>query len=429
VFDVRILVVSNLYPPNVVGGYERLCFNVASELAQRGHDITVLTSGYGGEVADYPRQRVQRSLQLLIGNSIYEPYSGGDTERAHVNAGNVETTRCLISAKRPDVIFAWNLFFLDGSLFDALVGSGTRTVLMLTDNWLMVMRNPAFMTSFFEAHMFGDAPFSPPDLAPDRGAPARSFLNRLLGGRRSLSPAAPAIPCAAVFGSRFMRALYHAGGLRFREERVVHNGVRLGVRPRASLRDRSQLVRRGELRLLFAGRITEIKGVHTALEALALLDADRLGVARVRLTVVGDMNDVAYLAGLRETVERQGLASSVELRPAVPEESLFALFQDHDVYLFPSLFEPFSLTLIHALAAGIPTVASRIGGNIEIVHERETGLLFAKSDGADLARAVAELAADPALRVRVSAGAREAAADFTFDRMVDAMERFLGAEA
>jgi glycosyltransferase involved in cell wall biosynthesis len=141
------------------------------------------------------------------------------------------------------------------------------------------------------------------------------------------------------------------------------------------------------------------------------------------------MNDAAYLAGLRETVERQGLASSVELRPAVPEESLFALFQDHDVYLFPSLYEPFSLTLIHALAAGIPTVASRIGGNIEIVHERETGLLFAKSDGADLARAVAELAADPALRVRVSAGAREAAAGFTFDRMVDAMERFLGAEA
>jgi glycogen(starch) synthase len=428
VFDVKILVVSNLYPPNVVGGYERLCFDVASELARRGHDITVLTSGYSGEVADYPGQRVQRSLQLLVGDSIYEPYSGGDTERARVNTVNVETTRCLISAKRPDVIFAWNLFFLDGSLFDALVGSGTRTVLMLTDNWLMVMRNRAFMTRFFEAHMFGDAPFSQPALAPDRGAPASSFLNRLLGGRPSLSPAAPTVPCAAVFGSRFMRALYHTGGLCFREERVVHNGVRLGVRPRASLRDRSQLVRQGELRLLFAGRITEIKGVHTALEALALLDADRLGVARVRLTVVGNMTDAAYLARLRGTIERLGLASSVNLRPAVPEESLFALFQDHDVYLFPSLYEPFSLTLIHALAAGIPTVASRIGGNIEIVHERETGLLFAKSDGADLARAVAELAADPALRVRMSAGAREVAAGFTFDRMVDAMERFLGAE-
>ena len=79
---MRILVVSNLYPPNIVGGYERLCFNVASELARRGHDIPVLTSGYGGEVADYPRQRVQRRLQLLVGNSIYEPYPGGDAERA-----------------------------------------------------------------------------------------------------------------------------------------------------------------------------------------------------------------------------------------------------------------------------------------------------------------------------------------------------------
>ena len=223
-----------------------------------------------------------------------------------------------------------------------------------------------------------------------------------------------------------MRVLYHAGGLCFREESVVHNGVQLSVPPQAFYRDRSQLVRRGELQLLFAGRVTEIKGVHTALEALALLDSDRLGVARTRLTILGDTKDAAYLARLREIINRLGLASSVDMQSAVPEESLFELFQDYDIYLFPSLYEPFSLTLIHALGAGIPTVASRIGGNIEIVHEGETGLLFAKSDASDLGRAITELATNPALRVRVSAGARTVAAGFSFGRMVDAMEQFLG---
>jgi glycogen synthase len=429
---VRILVVSNLYPPNVVGGYERLCFEVTSELARRGHEVAVLTSDYGGGVADYPAQRVHRDLRLVVGDTIYTPFAGDDAERARINAANVAAARARVAAGRPDAVFIWNLFFLDGSLFDALVRSGApRAVLMLTDNWLMVMRNPAFMTGFFEAHMVGDAPFQPP---PDPAAPrARSLLDRLLGCRRRppVDPGPPPIPCAAVFGSRFMQALYHAGGLRFAEERVVHNGVRLDARPASAFRDRSRLARPGELRLLFAGRVTEIKGVHTALEALALLDdAQRLGgVTRVGLTVLGDTRDAAYLDRLHGIVDRLGLAPQVDLQAAVPEDALFALFQDHDVYLFPSLYEPFSLTLIHALAAGIPTVASRVGGNVEIVRDRETGLLFAKGDAADLARRVTELAADPGLRARVSAGGREMAAGFTFERMVGAMETFLAADS
>jgi glycosyltransferase involved in cell wall biosynthesis len=415
----------------VVGGYERLCFEVSSELARRGHEIAVLTSAYGGKVADYPRQRVWRSLRLLVGGTIYEPYAGSEAERAQLNAANLEATHALVDAERPDVIFAWNLFFLDGSVFDALAGSGVRTVLMLTDNWLMVMRNPRFMASFFETHTFGDTPFSPPDSVPGADTPTQSFLGRFLA-RRFKPPAllsVPPIPCAAVFGSNFMRALYHAGGLRFREERVVHNGVRPTGHQSTAFRNRSGLVRPGELRLLFAGRVTEIKGVHIAFEALPWLDAARLGVERVLLTVLGDTKDATYLARLSEIIDRLNLAPSINLRPAVPEESLFGLFQDHDVYLFPSLYEPFSLTLIHALAGGIPTVASRVGGNVEIVREQESGLLFAKSDAADLARAVAELVANPALRIRISAGARTAAAGFTFEQMVDAMERFLGAGA
>jgi glycosyltransferase involved in cell wall biosynthesis len=420
---VRILVVSNLYPPNLIGGYERLCFDVTSELARRGHMMVVLTSGYGGEVANFPKQQVQRTLRLLVGETIYEPYPGGDAERAQVNVTNIEAALGLIRTVRPDVIFAWNLFFFDGSLFDALLRSGVRTVLMLTDNWLMVMRNPSFMTSFFDAHMFGDAPFSAPDPLAD--PPARSLVDRLLGRGSPLLASVPTICCATVFGSHFMKALYSAGGLRFREELVIHNGVRLTADPSNSFVDRSRLVRQGELRLLFAGRVTEIKGVHTALEALALLEANQLGVERVRFTILGDINDATYLARLRGIILRLALVSSVDFRPAIPEQLLFGLFQEHDIYLFPSLYEPFSLTLIHALAAGIPTVASRVGGNVEIVHEGKTGLLFAKSDAADLAHAITHLATDPALRVRVSAGAREVAASFTFDRMVDAIEDFL----
>jgi len=101
------------------------------------------------------------------------------------------------------------------------------------------------------------------------------------------------------------------------------------------------------------------------------------------------------------------------------------LFQAHDIYLFPSLYEPFSLTLILALAAGIPTVASRVGGNVEIVHEDESGLLFDRGDAEGLARAVARLGADPSLRERLAVGGRRVSARFTFSRMIEGMDHFI----
>jgi glycogen synthase len=101
------------------------------------------------------------------------------------------------------------------------------------------------------------------------------------------------------------------------------------------------------------------------------------------------------------------------------------LFNGHDIYLFPSLYEPFSLTLIHALSFGIPTIASDIGGNVEIVRDRESGLLFKKGDSADLAAVVRFLATDGALRARLADGGRCSAARFTFEQMIAAMEDFL----
>ena len=109
----------------------------------------------------------------------------------------------------------------------------------------------------------------------------------------------------------------------------------------------------------------------------------------------------------------------------VPEAGLPALFAAHDIYLFPSLYEPFSLTLIHALACGIPTIASRAGGNPEIVEDGETGLLFRQGDAAELARAIGRMVREPRLRARVALQGRAAGRRFTFRRMADGMESFL----
>lgn len=418
---MRILVLSNLYPPNVVGGYERLCHEISSELVARDHEVTVLTSTFGEAVADYPKQRVLRELELLVGANIYSPFSGTAEDRALVCARNLATLARVLDDVRPDVVFAWNLFFLDASILTMLEASPYRTIVMLTDNWLLVMRNPAFVSSFFRNVVHGRTAFVPPP-----GPPAwRVLAGRAKRALQRLTGSEPPRRLEAIFGSVFMRDFYAAGGSPFRTHRVIHNGVRQAVRLPGTMPDRSRLVQPGTLRLLFAGRLVDLKGADTAVEALALLDPSVMGVDHVTLTVVGDNQDKAYMASLAEVVERSGRAAQIEMRPTVSEDALPALFDAHDIYLFPSLYEPFSLTLIHALGCGIPTIASRVGGNPEIVRDGESGLLFDKGSPADLAYAVARLAADAKLRVWLAAEGQAAARRFTFEQMACGMERFL----
>ncbi len=430
---MRVLFVSNLYPPNVVGGYERLCFEVASAFAARGHDVHVLASDHGGGTAEYPGQTVRRTLRLLAGGEIYDPFPGDAAARDAVNRANLDALRNAIAEARPDAVFAWNLFFLDRSFLAALGGCGLPVSVMLTDNWLLSMERPEYLARFFQEHVFGHAPF-PPDAPP---APPAGLWGRL---RSLLRPAAPEaspppaaaarppplrFPFGAVFGAAFVRDIYADAGVSFERSRVVHNGVRQEPRPDAAFRDRARFARDGELRLLFAGRFVDLKGAHDAVAAQPLIRPEEAGAREVRLTLLGDARDTAYAKRLRREVAESGCADRIEIRPPVAEDALFDLFQRHDIYLFPSLYEPFSLTLIHALACGIPTAASRAGGNAEIVRDGESGVLFEKGDPADLARAVLRLARDPALRAGVSAGGRAAAARFTFEAMVDGMEAFI----
>ena len=410
---MRILVLSNLYPPNVVGGYERLCFDVTEALAQRGHEMTVLTSRYGGKAADYPGQAVFRELELLTGPDIYTPFPGSPEQRDAINQANLAALDRALAA-RPDVVFAWNLFFLDPSILARLEASPVRTVLMLTDNWLLVMRNPHFVADFFRDFVHGPGRFAPP---PPPGV-ARRIATRLSAGRGGTK-------LEAIFGAAFVRDLYAAGGSRFDRHRVIHNGVKQAAHATRAVRDRAGLVEPGTLRLLFAGRLVDIKGAHVAVAALPLLDPAALGVSRIQLTLLGDAQDAGYMTELAAAIARSGRAADIMLRPTVPEAALFDLFDDHDIYLFPSLYEPFSLTLIHAMACGIPTIASRAGGNPEIVADGASGLLSEPGDPADLARAIGRLATDPGLRARLSSGGRTSAGRFTFERMVSEMAAVL----
>jgi len=401
---MRTLVISNLYPPNVCGGYERLCFSVSEALQPRGHAIGVLTSSYGGQVENYAGQQIWRDLFLFAteGN-IYQRFEISDERRADYNGHNIREFHRVADEFNPDVIFIWNMYFYDHCLMQAIEARyGDRVVYFLTDNWLISYYNGGFLGDFFTRSVHGTAG---EDEVVYEGP---SFQ---LKGR-------------AIFGSDFVARLYANAGLRFSEQHVVHNGVHLPVVPESRYRDRLLPVRHGVLRLLFAGRIVDVKGLHIALEALALVKR-RMPDVDVRLDVVGDGQDETYRARIKAIIAVHDLADQVSFRDPVGVDQLFDLFQDYDIYLFSSLYEPFALTLIHALHAGIPTIAAAAGGNVEIVHHNETGLLYPKNDVEALAQNIQFLYGSPALRALLSRQARSMAWQFTFDRMVDQIDRKL----
>lgn len=397
---VRIGVVSNLYPPHVIGGYEQLCGKVCDELAARGHEVVVLTSTYGGAATELEGQIVERQLKLLVNeDDIYRPFTASAQERDEINAYNRNTLAKFNNRYKPDLWFVWNLYFLDLTILDELSSFSQPVSLFLTDNWLIAAQQPHKLGRFFECYVHGPESFKP---ASD-GMTAEANQ-----------------PRNAIFGAHFMRNLYHHFGFRFQSEVVIHNGVQLPMLPSDLFVPRNKLREAGRLKLLFAGRVVDIKGPQLIVQALPTI-RDSLDLD-VSLTIVGDMQDKAFASSLLAAIDTAGCADLVTFREPVPEALLAPLFNDHDIYLFPSLYEPFSLTLIHAVGSGIPTVATDVGGNEEIVRNGETGLLFDKNSTSSLANAIIRLATDADLRNRVSVSGRLMAKRYTFRRMISRIE-------
>ena len=73
-----------------------------------------------------------------------------------------------------------------------------------------------------------------------------------------------------------------------------------------------------------------------------------------------------------------------------------------DVFVLPSLSEALSNSLMEAMGCGCCAIASKVGGNPELVHHNETGLLFESGNAADLARQIQQVALNDGLRGRLS---------------------------
>ncbi|MDO4243412.1 MAG: glycosyltransferase [Actinomyces sp.] len=164
------------------------------------------------------------------------------------------------------------------------------------------------------------------------------------------------------------------------------------------------------LRLLCVARLAEAKNHVLLLEVVAgLLASGR----EVSLTLVGDG---PLRAGLEERVRQLGIGSAV--RFAGQQQDTPPFYRDADLFVLLSTYEGQPMSIIEAMASGLPVVATAVGGVPEMVDDGRTGVLV-EPEAAAACRAVTSLCDSPGLYASMSAAARRAAAAYSARAMME----------
>jgi glycosyltransferase involved in cell wall biosynthesis len=385
---MRILQISNLYPPYWIGGYEQIAEWVAGGLRERGHVVDVLT-GRGAAFEGRPEIHGELDLDLAAvtemsaGEGIRFPTGLSYGLRRHVfSPANLGAALRAIDRLSPDLVSFWNPAFIS---FAPLLAARRRripAVVHLSDVAANVFRNP-----------------HPPAFPRPFRAFARSAVDALLRWAR---------PDRFVVPSVFLKERAFGEGIPKSRTEVLPWPVEPAVgRTQAPARDGAVS------RLLFVGAVIPEKGPDVLIEALRQATTSRPGVS---LTLVGE-GPAGYVASLH----RAAVGLPVRFSGRLDRSAVIDAYRSHDVLTFPSTWEePYAVVPLEAMSMGLAVIATRTGGTPEAVRDGDTGLLVPSGDPRALAQAILRLAADPAFaRALAARGRAWASGSQGFDPFMD----------
>ncbi|MCJ1960819.1 glycosyltransferase family 4 protein [Novosphingobium mangrovi (ex Hu et al. 2023)] len=352
------MLTNTLFPPIIKGGAEVSTFNLGKALAERGHEMHVVTvvpdeesvrQEHGMTVhrirprlVDYPFDRPEKGQIRKLGYHLVENYN--PLMRARL-APIMETVR-------PQIVHTNIMQLLTCGVWDAAKAVGAQVVHNLRDYWLLCSRSGFFRD----------------------GEPcSRSCTD-----------------CAIVTAAR-KRLTSKVDGVVAVGQYVVDTHMEAGLFPNARVarailsatpevtdftpRDRSD----GTIVIGFIGRIKESKGVRVLQEAMKSIPAD----VPVRLIIAGD-GDPEYMAEVRALADER----TEFMGWCTPRE----FYEKVDLVVVPSLYpEPLPRSILETYRFGLPVIAAKSGGIPEVVEEGRTGWLYEGRDVSRLAELICAL--------------------------------------
>ena len=401
---LRLCFVSQSLPPTVIGGIGRYVLDVSRELAARGHEIHIITTGESHDTVDLEEgvwvhrilkdgPPVARDRAILRGADLVVP------DRLERNAAAVLAEVDRITRSGPlDALYAamW-----DVEQLEVLRRTDIPVVTALVTTFAITLRtrpewaaDPEFMEHF--------------------GTPLLELERWVLERSDTLHAISEAIRVDVELTSE-----------------ISLDPARVVVAPIGAVDRFPEPARPGEpsdeTTVLFVGRFEKRKGIDLLLAAVPTLVQQVPGVRVVtagRTDLAGE-HGRTYAEAFLEEHDGADWLERVELLGEIDDERLWELYASADVLVAPSRFESFGLIYVEAMMAGIPVVAVDAGAAPEVVVHGTTGTLVAP-DADALAAALIELVSDPERRRALgTAGRQRYEQHYSVQRMADGIEGLL----
>ena len=427
---MKILVITNLFPPHHADTDDFRCQNVTEALRAHGHTIRVLTSKHGLP-AEQRDSQTERRLWL---NGVFgEPTVGGLTALRELETHNQAVLRETLEEFAPDLVHVWGMSGLSKSLLLALRRANVPTAFDVADGWMSEeLRTDPWLAWWHREgvtfpHKVQRTVLEFLDLRSKWDAATPSFIEP--GVRRQPAifdrdPAASFKPNAVsafqfrrpYFSSEALKTATVAAGFRVSHGEVIHPGVDTTLF-HGEVKPADAPVKK----FLIVTRLTPACGVATAIDALRLVRAQ--GV-KATLTVYG-RGSSEVLAKLRTHAVQVGVG--VEFRSGGLLRELPLIYQSHDAFIYPVEHpEAFVGPPLEAMTCGLPVIVNEDHGVEDLFRSRANCLTFPSGDSGLLANRMLELIQTPGVAAQLAqTGQDEVLARYQFAATVGQIEQYL----
>lgn len=375
-----ILVVSNVFPPEVVGGAELVAHRQAKAMAQRGFNVSVFTGALGDQ-----------ALQLAVGAPTLEDglrvwrlsLRAVGMERSHKRPEIEAQFDAVLREARPDVVHFHNLPQLGAGLIPRARAAGARCLVTLHDSWGFCLRQTQLRDGGVLCNDATECDLCLASVPDARGALLPVRLRRDYV-RWCLEQAD-----RLLFPSESLRHSYAAAGLSDARFTQLSNGIDLGSFPG---RQRNP---EGCVRFLCIGTLNEHKGSRVLWDALEILLRNAALDGRWSMTLAGDG---PFRAELRARFDAGRLHAPVDYAGFISRAKIRRTYDRADAVVLASICpENQPVVLLEAAASGAAQIGTRIGGIPELIEDGISGLIVPPGDAPALAAAMRRLILDPGL--------------------------------
>ena len=328
---MRLLVITNIYPPQNLGGFGLCIERITNGLKDIGYSEIVLTANLKELGKVNHEESINRNLRLLGSYENGVQHIKDPIEREKRQSLNIKLIEDTIAKHKPDVCLLGNLDLLGKEILDKVLEYKIPTV-----------QHIGFMGSPFEG-----------DWLPSQR------LFRL------------------AFASGEVKRLFTKMGHKVEKGRVIYPPL---ADNRTHISNRTY--RRQTMRIGFCGLIMESKGLHIAI--IALRNMIKKGYS-IKMDIAGKSFSKRYEENLREYCRINKIAEYVEWKGFIEPNNIGEFYRDIDFLIFPSLYpESFGMVVAEAMSYGVIPVSTGVGGAYEVITHEVDGLLVNPGDIEDL---------------------------------------------